>query len=181
MKSSEDTLTESLDSFTKRETWTFVSQMKSFVEQNTEQARIILQDYPQLAKALLLAQVKLEMVSNNNRLYDNPNNKRKIEPRYDNNKIRKCIYYLIIYFIILVNGMGDIHANSYNSIPPPPPPPPVAMQPGMPSPYMPYYPPQQRGGGNDWNSGGRYNDNNNISDPRLRSRDPRMQPPPPPR
>lgn len=96
MKSSEDTLTESLDSFTKREIWTFVSQMKSFVEQNTEQARIILQDYPQLAKALLLAQVKLEMVSNNNRLHDN---KRKIEPRYDNNKIRKCIIYFILFYL----------------------------------------------------------------------------------
>lgn len=77
--------------------------------------------------------------------------------------------------------MNDIHANSYNSqvAPPPPPPPPVAMQPGMPSPYMPYYQPPQRGG-SDWNDRGRYNDNN-ISDPRLRSRDPRMQANPPPR
>lgn len=66
--------------------------MKSFVEQNQEQARIILQDYPQLAKALLHAQVKLEMVSKAHI------DKRRIEQRFEPNKQRKCIIKILFIF-----------------------------------------------------------------------------------
>lgn len=79
-------------------------------------------------------------------------------------------YKNIIYILFLVNSMNDIHNNPYNSqLPPPPPPPP--MQP----PYMPYYQPP-RGSANDWynRGGGGVGGGENLSDPRLRNRDPRM-------
>lgn len=133
IKYSEDSLDEILATFPKRELWTFVSQMKNFYNNNSDKAKIVLQNYPQLVKALLFIQVKLDMADNNN----NIKNKRKNDNTYNTNKIRRN------------NGMNDIYSIPYN-IPPPPPPyynqqnyyyPPPMMQ--MDIPIIPPPPPPQ--------------------------------------
>lgn len=64
------------------ELWTFLSQMKSYSEQNPDQAKTILLEYPQIVKAALLAKAKLD-------ISENKDTKRRKDNEYDINKRRK--------------------------------------------------------------------------------------------